>query len=248
MSRRPERTARFRVETGALARPSIELRGDALHHLRSVLRLRAGDQVELFDGAGMGAAAEIVRVTAEAAELRILAPTSAERESPLDLTLSVALARGGKLDWIVEKATELGVRRILPFAAERSTPRADKSERWRRIASAAAAQSGRVVAPEILPVARLEAVLADREAYDRRLFLWEKATAPLRTEVGRAPRRVLVVTGPEGGFSAAESQRALAAGLELVGLGPRILRAETAAIAAVALCQILWGDLAAPGA
>ncbi len=245
MTRRPEGISRFRVEPGALERPEVELRGAALHHLHTVLRLRAGDRVELFDGAGIGATAEIVSVTATAAELRVLERTGGDRESPLELTLAVALVRGAKLDWVIEKATELGVRRLVPFITDRSTPRGEKTERWRRIAESAAAQSGRLVVPEVAAVASFDAVLADGGPYDRKLLLWERASAPIAA--GAAPRRALVVTGSEGGFSAAEAERAAAAGFDLVGLGPRVLRAETAAIAAVTVCQLMWGDLARDG-
>jgi 16S rRNA (uracil1498-N3)-methyltransferase len=242
MTRRPEGISRFRVEPGALERPEVELRGAALHHLRTVVRLRAGDHVELFDGAGVGASAEIVRLTAAAAELRVLERIGGDRESPLELTLAVALARGAKLDWVIEKATELGVRRILPFITDRSMRRGEKTERWRRIAESAAAQSGRVVVPEISAVVNFDAVLADGARQDRKLLLWERASAT--PAAGARPRRALVVTGSEGGFSAAEAERATAAGFDLVGLGPRVLRAETAAITAVSVCQMLWGDLA----
>lgn len=240
MVRRPERRARVRVARGEIERKSVSLAGAELRHLRTVLRLAPGDRVEVFDGEGRGHLAEIVSLEARAGELRVLEPIGSERESTLALTLAVGLSRGAKLDWVIEKATELGVTTILPFASERSQTRGERSDRWRRIADAAAAQSGRVRCPEIAPVASFDDMLATAPG-EHRILCWERGTRPIAD--GETRRSVLVATGPEGGFSDGEAERAAAAGFVLAGLGPRILRAESAAIAAVALAQLLWGDL-----
>jgi len=242
MARRPERRARFRVAPEEIAKPAITLAGGELRHLRTVLRLAPGDLVEVFDGEGRGALAEIVVLDARSAELRAIEPIGHDRESPLALTLAVALSRGAKLDWVIEKATELGVAAILPFTSEHSQTSGERVERWRRIAEAAAAQCGRVRSPKITPVVPFDQMLTTTRACEHRLLFWERGTRPLGPG-GASRRSLLVVTGPEGGFADAEAERAAGEGFDLIGLGPRILRAESAAIAVVVLAQYLWGDL-----
>jgi 16S rRNA (uracil1498-N3)-methyltransferase len=236
---------RLQVPKAALRESRVEIRGADLRYLRSVLRLGPGARLELFDGEGVAFEAQILSIGSSAAEIAILGPAARDRESPLSLTLAVALSKGAKLDWTVEKATELGVTRVLPFTSERTVPERDRfearCERWRRIARAASAQSGRSRCPEIADVADLSAVLGESKRHDRAVLFWEGGGEPL--ERGSVASAVLV-TGPEGGFSAAEVDRARSAGFRIAGLGPRILRAETAAVAATALAQHLWGDAA----
>ena len=179
---------------------------------------------------------------------------SAQRDSPLHLTLAQALLKSDKLDWVIEKGTELGVSEFVLFSCERtvSRPAGDRSARWTRLAHSAAQQCQRSRLPSITgPVSFEDVILHRREAL--RLLFWEQAQPEGLTEAHRQhpdTSSVLAVIGPEGGFSTADAQRAAAAGLQLVGLGPRILRAETAAVAAVSVCQLLWGDLgqSSPGA
>lgn len=239
---------RFAAPRDAIRSGRIRIRGRALHRLRDVLRLRPGARIEVFDGAGGVWTAEVDAVAASAAELRVLDAVERRTESPLSLTLGVAVAKGAKLDWVVEKATELGVARIVPFASERTVPEPDRIGRrlgrWRRIAEAAAAQSGRSACPAIEEVGSLDAVLGLCPFHERSLLFWEEAEAALAPGGERTPHRVLVVTGAEGGFSRREAAAARARGCEIVRLGPRILRAETAAVAAASLAQFLWGDLA----
>lgn len=241
MARRPERRARVLVAPAELRRERIPLSNEASFHLRTVLRVREGDLVEAFDGEGEGALAEIVRIAGDVVEILVLERTGAERESPLALTLAVALSRAAKLDWVVEKATELGVSAIVPFTAERSIAGGERVERWRRVADAAAAQSGRVRTPRIEGVLAFPEAIAAARGSELRLLLWERSATPLPREA-RA-RSVFVMTGPEGGFSADEARLAMDAGFHAIGLGPRILRAETAAIVAASTAQLLWGDL-----
>lgn len=239
--------SRFRVTAEALRRGRAEIRGADLRHLRLVLRLGEGDRVELFDGEGRARAAEIVSVSPAVARLRVLDEAPQDRESPLFLTLSVAMAKGPKIDWVVEKATELGVSRIVPFTAERTVPRREefgrRIERWRRIATAAAAQSGRTRCPEIADGSRFADVLASGAEYDLSILFREGTRERIDPSRHGTVRRLLVVIGPEGGFSGAEAAEAECHGFLLAGLGSRILRTETAAVTAVALCQFLWGDL-----
>lgn len=235
---------RVRVSPQAAREHPVRVRGAELRHLRDVLRLRAGDRIELFDGEGSGWIAEILSVGVASADVALLEPIAHPRESPLALTLAVGLLKGAKLDWVVEKATELGVTRLVPFVSARSVARTARVARWRTIAAAAAAQSGRVAYPAIDEVCGLSAVLALRSAHERAVLFWEEGTAPLERDA-RPAASALVVTGPEGGFTAAEATQAATAGFAIARLGPRVLRAETAPLVAAALAQFLWGDLAA---
>ncbi len=235
---------RLRVAEGTLRKPRVELRGAELRYLRSVLRLGPGTRIELFDGAGEALEAEIVSIGPSAAELSVVGRVAADRESPLELTLAVALSKAAKLDWVVEKAAELGVRRILPFTSERTIPERDRFSarqgRWRRIAGAAAAQSGRRRCPEISEVTSFSAVLSEAVRHEIAVLFWEDSREALGTT---AARSAIVVTGPEGGLSEAEVVAARAAGFRIASLGPRMLRAETAAVVGATLAQLWWGDL-----
>jgi 16S rRNA (uracil1498-N3)-methyltransferase len=242
---------RFRVPSSELERERVRLTGGTLRHLRHVLRLRPGDAIELFDGEGRAVAAELVSVSAAAAEARVIGPAVGARESPLSLVLGVAMIKGAKVDWVVEKATELGVAEIRTFLSERTVPETGEANarvaRWRRIAEAAAAQCGRARVPAIAAPTRFDEVVGSLAALPLRVLLWEdggESLAMIRQRVGEVPAAA-IVTGPEGGFSGAEVETARAAGFTIAGLGPRVLRAETAAVAAVAIVQLLWGDLVA---
>jgi len=216
----------------------ITLRGAELRHLR-VRRLNPGDTVVCFDDSGTEYRGDIVRMSSDAAQIAVAQAARPERESPLQLTLAQAALKSDHLDLVVEKATEIGVAAINLFECERSVaqPSAARLERLRRIAASAAKQSGRVRVPEI------RGLLAFDELLQPPAILFHPgADAPLTAELGSFADLTAIV-GPEGGFSAAEIERAVAAGCHIVGLGPRILRGETAGIAVSALCQFLWGDM-----
>jgi 16S rRNA (uracil1498-N3)-methyltransferase len=238
---------RFRAPRDELRTGQVQLRGAELRHLRDALRLGPGARVTLFDGEGEVFLAEVVSIGRAAAELEVLGMIESQGESQLSLALAVAIAKGAKLDWVVEKATELGTSQILPFTSERTIPErsdfAERLRRWRRIAAAASAQCGRAVCPEIRDVTSLADVLAGGAGRDRRVFFWAEGGVAVAEAPNGAVRSALVVTGPEGGFTSEEAALAEAAGFTLAALGPRILRAETAAVAAITLAQFLWGDL-----
>ena len=238
---------RFRAAREEIAAGKVRLRGAELRHLRDVLRIGTGEHVEVFDGEGRAAVAVVAAIDRTTAQLTIVGPSERKSESPLAITLGVALPKGAKLDWVVEKTTELGVSRIVPFTSERTVPERQsfdaKVSRWRRIAEAAAAQSGRTACPAIDDVATFATILQQAKAYDRSILFWENGGASLGAASDRTLASIFVVTGAEGGFSADEAAAAAASGLEIASLGPRTLRAETAAIAAVVLAQITWGDL-----
>lgn len=245
--------ARFFVRRENLHGTSATLAGQELDHLRRVLRLSAGDVVTLFDDTGREHEAVISRLHADQGELEIRRSYEAGKESPLQLTLALGLTKGEKMDFVVEKATELGVRSILPFTSSFTVPKLDvrkiahRSERWRKIALSAAKQCGRTQVPEILPLSEFGQMVQDADARQLKLLFWERETArSLRQVHGANPDApaILIVIGPEGGLSSAEAELALARDFYSVHLGRRILRAETAAVTALSLVQFLWGDLA----
>jgi 16S rRNA (uracil1498-N3)-methyltransferase len=241
---------RLRIPKARWRDGRLRIEGGELHYLRDVLRLRRGARVEIFDGEGQSFVTDVVAIGPGGAELVLGEAVSRPSESPLALTLAVAVAKASKLDWVVEKATELGVTRIVPFASERTIAAVERAagriDRWRRIASAAAAQSGRSRCPEVSAIVTFAKLLPLASANDRALLFSPAGGAPLAEPAGGAARTAVVVTGPEGGFSTAEVARAIESGFALATLGPRVLRAETAAIAAVMLAQHRWGDLGRP--
>jgi 16S rRNA (uracil1498-N3)-methyltransferase len=218
----------------------LRITGDELRHLRT-LRLRPGAHLRVLDDTGAEHDVVLERLEARVAEARIVATTRPERESSLDLTLAPALLKGPKMDLVVEKATELGVRRIVPLVTQRSVGRGEHLGRWRRIALAATKQSGRVRLPEIEAPVALDDLLA-RPWPGLRLVPWEDETTHRFADLPAEAPSVVVVVGPEGGLEADEVARARVHGFTPVSLGPRILRAETAAIVVVARCQARFGD------
>ena len=212
------------------------------HYLAGVLRLPPGTPVEVFDGAGHAWDGEFT-----GSEIRL----GSRREAPppaASVWLAFALPRGEKADWIVQKATEVGVGRLVAWPADRSVVRLDpdragaRLERWRRIAAEAARQCGRAGVPEVGAAGSLREALAAPAGFDR-LVLATGAVAPLGTALRRDATGWLAVVGPEGGLAEGELAACLEAGCTAASLGPRVLRAETAAIVAAALIQHLAGDL-----
>lgn len=230
---------------GAAEGTEVTLEAALAHHLGRVLRLGDGDPVQAFDGAGREFDARLV---ADGRSLRArIGPVSGQQpKPPLRIHLLLAISRHTRMEWTLEKAVELGAGVIHPLFTERSRVKLDerragrKLDHWGSVVQAAAAQSGRAWMPELALPRPLEDIWDDPPcAY--RLILSPEAGAALDTlEVPSGELALLV--GPESGFSKAETRRAREAGWRAVRLGPRILRAETAAPAALAAIQVLWGD------
>jgi 16S rRNA (uracil1498-N3)-methyltransferase len=236
---------RFYVPPERLTGDRVELGGDAYRHLARVLRVAAGDEVRVFDGHGAEIEAQVVAVGARTVTLALGARS--HRPAPVvAVTLLQAVPRGDRMDLLVQKTSELGVTRIVPVVAERSVarPRAERSRRWQTIAIEAARQSGRADVPEVTAPLPLAEALPLAAPCASRLALWEDERAlPLRQACAGSAQAVALLIGPEGGLARGEVERARAAGFVTVGLGPRILRVETAAIVAVALVQAAAGGL-----
>lgn len=234
---------RVHLPPGRIAGGRARLTAEASHYLRSVLRLRPGDEVEVFDGSGGAWPAVLGQGDELALGARLPVPPPGAR-----IWLAFALPKGEKGDLVVQKATELGAERFLPFAAGRSVvkldPRraAERTRRWRRIAAEAARQCGRADVPEVDAPAPLSAALGAAPAGFRRLVFHGAGGEPMAEVAAAGAAGYLLVVGPEGGLTAEEVDACLAAGARVASLGPRVLRAETAAIVAVALVQHRAGD------
>ena len=245
----------------AVDRESVRLAADEARHLRDVLRLQVGDQIYVFDGEGKEFECTIEESSRDFAQLRVLAEVQPARsESPLDLTLAVALLKGDKFDLVVQKITELGVMRILPIITERADVRLrDESDagkrvgRWQRIALEAAKQSGRARVPEVAEPRTFHSLMENLSApVDPNIpaslivMFSERDGQRLSEAIGEqesGERRLTALVGSEGGWTDEEIAQARGNGAKIVTLGGRTLRAETAAIAVVALLQSQLGDL-----
>jgi len=219
------------------------------HHAREVLRLRAGSEVRIFDGVGSEFEATLDSVTRQGVTARLGgAVTPRCPESPLRIVLALPPLKGDRMETVIQKATELGVAEIRPVvtartdAAGRPALQGSRQERWEKVASGAAEQCGRAVVPVIRATATLAALLEEPFEGRRILFLETPGQPPLAAGASR-PVSAMALVGPAGGWEPTEATRIQGAGFQAAGLGPRILRAETAAIAAVTLLQVLWGDL-----
>ncbi len=225
------------------------LEGERLRHVRAVLRLREGDELDVTDGAGMEYRVRIEWLGRDAGRAGILGRTRPSRESPLRTVLAQAVPKGDRFALVLEKAVELGVGAVIPVVSERTVPAGGGGvrsvARWRRVAEAATAQSGRTRLTEVQNPRTFRELLDDPLLPELRLLLWEQAESGLRETLRErpAPAAVLVVVGPEGGFSREETERARSAGVLIARLGPRTLRTETAGLAALAALQHRWGDL-----
>jgi 16S rRNA (uracil1498-N3)-methyltransferase len=231
------------VEAGAI----IDLPAAVAHHAVRVVRIAAGDALTLFTGAGGEYAATLVRVDKHGAAARIDAFNPVERESPLPITLAQGVAAADAMDYAVRKAVELGVAAIAPLVTARSAPlpaglRGDKRlAHWRQIAIAACEQCGR----NRIPVVGAPQPFADWLAAwpGTGLVLAPDAAAAALASLPQPRAAFAVLIGPEGGFAPVEVDAARARGFPVVRFGPRLLRTETAGVAALAALQALWGDL-----
>lgn len=232
----------------ALANDSVQLSGDRARYLARALRLTRGDPVVLFNGRGQECRAIVRRLMREGGELQITDMIDPVPESPLELRLVHAIAKSDAMDLVVQKATELGVREIVPvftqfsvvkLSEERATQRL---QHWRRVASSACEQCGRHFLPQIRPPGGLPEYLRTIEDRHLKLVMNPDCSAHIDT-VQSHPEAVSILIGPEGGFSGKELDHARAAGFQEISLGPRTLRTETAALVGCALIQARWGDL-----
>ena len=225
----------------------IRLDNEAAHHLGRVLKLRTGDTVQVFNGQGGCYDAEIVGMDKRSLSIRPLLFYPDNNRSSLDLTLAQGISRGQHMDYTVQKAVELGVRRIVPLFTEFSNVRLEQDrarkrhEHWHKIIISACEQSGLNIVPELVEAVPLRDWVSIDPAMVK-LLMHPDAQAGLST-LAVDTASISLLCGPEGGLSQDEVDFSVQQGYQKVSLGPRILRTETAAIAAVAVCQALCGDI-----
>jgi len=239
--------ARVYVEAPLAPGRRESLQGGAANHVARVLRLRAGDPLTLFDGRGGEYAAQIEAIRKDAVWVVVGEHAARERESPLPVTLAQGISRGERMDWVIQKATELGVARIAPLLTERSVVHLDaqqarkRVQHWTAIAIAACEQSGRTRVPKIESPLALQAFL-DMGSEGERIVLSPHGSRHL-AEIPTPLSAATVLIGPEGGLAPAEAEAAVRAHFVPMRMGPRILRTETAAVCALTLLQHRFGDL-----
>ena len=240
------RVIRAYVERPLAVGEALTLPKDAAAHLVRVLRLREGDACVLFNGDGHDYAATLETANKREVRVRIGARSPVANESPLRITLLQGIARGEKMDWILQKATELGVAAFVPVSSERSEVRLDAERadkrvaHWRSVVRSACEQSGRAVVPDVAPPLGLAAVAATLPAGPR--FLLDPGAGQAIGTLDLQADTCVLAIGPEGGWSPRDREQLAAAGFVGLRLGPRILRTETAGLAAIAALQAGFGD------
>lgn len=226
-----------------------QLDDNAANHVGRVLRMQAGQALLLFNGDGQDYHATITEAGKKHVLVAVTEAAENETESPLRVVLAQTLSKGDRMDYAVQKAVEMGVSEIVPLTTERCDvklkgDREDKRLRhWQQVAISAAEQCGRARVPDIQPVMTVQQWLEHARACDLRLVLHHRTERSLNTL--EKPASIALMIGPEGGLTAEEIALAEDNGFLPVALGPRVLRTETAPVAAIALCQWLWGDIGA---
>lgn len=233
---------------------TIKITGSDAHHLMHVMRAKAGQLVTVVDDNGQVAAMEMVTFSDSAVTLQLKEHLAADTESPLKIMLAQCLLKADKMDMVVQKAVELGAVGVIPISSQNCVARYDakkgaaRKDRWQKIADEAAKQCGRTALLKVRPIVTLRQFIADMQATDSSLvFFYENENEQSAKEYLRSlkAKQIVLLVGPEGGFSLDEAKLIEEAGGKSVTLGPRILRAETAALTAIAVTQYENGDLGA---
>ncbi len=242
--------SRFKFEADGL--PLIDVDKDTSHHIRTVLRLSKGARVIVFDNSGKEYEGEIISSKPSGTTVKAVSASVPLVESPVNITLAQSLPRGNSFDGILTRCTELGCSRFVPLFTSRTVARlkksdaADRIKRWERIVAESAAQSDRVKVPRIeMPMDFDEFLEKKRDG--KKIILWEKGgSGQLKQIVDEEPQKiesVVLLAGPEGGFSQVEVKTANDDDYKILGLGPRKLKAETAGAAAISIIQFILGDM-----
>lgn len=243
----------FFIEQSELTCQSPAVRGSDAGHIKNVLRLKPGDIIRLFDGTGIDYEAKIVNLSPGSIEVSVIRSFPSTAESPIQITVAQALLKDRKMDALIRQLTELGITSWIPFTAKRSVPRPDqkrlfkRAERWKKIAKEALKQCKRGRITEISRTISFEDALNLGKVSDLKIVFWEKESKPIDKTFlsthATHPKNIFIMLGPEGGFTSKEIEMARERGFTTAALGPRILRAETATIAACTLMQYLFGDI-----
>lgn len=237
---------RFYLSNSLMMGQVVDLPDNVVRHL-NVLRLKKGDSLSLFNGNGYVYHATLRLLEKRHAQVEVLQAESTLNESPLNITLVQSISSGERMDFTLQKSVELGVREIQPVLSERCVvrlngERADKKvTRWQEIVIAACEQSGRNIVPKVLPLLSYQEALKNMPSEKTKLLMSLNRAQKLN-QIFPSSDGLIFMVGPEGGWTEQEEQQAFDAGFQSVTLGPRILRTETASLAAIAAMQTLWGD------
>lgn len=243
---------KFFVSSADIYPDTIHISGEDVNHIKNVLRLKTGENIIACDGNGTDYSAEIERFESDTIVARITGRVKSVTEPPIDVTLYQGLPKSDKMDFIIQKSIELGVKRVIPVLNERTVVRienkkdADKKvSRWQKIALEAAKQCNRGIIPEVGHPLSYHEALKQAERSDLRIIPYEReSVTSLKSVILKGnPGKISLFIGPEGGFSEKEIQEAVAAGVNPVTLGPRILRTETAGIAVLSILMYELGDV-----
>lgn len=243
---------RFFIKQSETAGPISVITGTDAKHIKKVLRLKRGDIITLFDGTGNEYEAGIISLSADGVNVSIIRSFPSTTESPIQIIVAQAFLKQKKMDNLVRQLTELGITKWIPFISKRSVPRpdnkrlADRTNRWKKISKEALKQSNRGRIMEIGPTVSFEDTFNISKQSNLKIAFWENESKPVNLALVQSNRdfnNIFILIGPEGGFTSQEIEKAKACGFITASLGPRILRAETAAIAASVLIQYLFGDI-----
>ncbi len=243
---------RFFIEQSEITGQMPSITGSDARHIKNVLRLKPGDKIKVFDGTGCEYESKIESYLKKKVTIAIIKKVPSKAESPVRIIVAQAFLKDKKMDTIVRQLTELGVSKWIPFMAGRSVPNPDKKrlsardKRWKTIAKEALKQCERGCLPEICSVVSFEDLLFLERDCDNKIVFYEnetKAIAPSMLSPVTTSKKILMVFGPEGGFTKDEVEKAKDCGFVTASLGPRILKADTASIAACTLIQYLFGDM-----
>jgi len=240
--------SRIYVNTAIAIHSEISIEGSAANHIGRVLRLKPGDEITLFNGNGGEYSATLSTIERQTVRAQVKAFNPRESESPLQITLAQGISRGERMDYTLQKSVELGVNRIIPLTTERCGVKLDEKRaakrllHWQGILISACEQCGRNRVPEILPITSLSHWLGEDRGNTLQLVLHHRATHSLR-QLAPPTGEIALLIGPEGGLSENEIENASQRGFQGIQFGPRVLRTETASVAALAALQTHWGDL-----
>ena len=242
---------RFYVPQPKIEEGMLKIEGSEVRHIRRVLRLKTGDEIILFDGSGKDYEGTILEQGSTSVVVKVQNIFSPQRESTLKVTLAQSLLKGEKMDYLIQKVTELGITEIVPFFSSRSIPLLEKSgrlkryHRWEKIAIEASKQCGRGMVPQIEPLKDYSEMLQIASSDSLPLILWEKEGKRLKEVLEGLKERtkLFFIVGPEGGLSEEEVDQARKMGFLPVTLGKRILKSETASLCLLSILQYEFGDI-----
>lgn len=244
-------THQFFISPEHISNDQVKLLGPDVDHIRTVLRLKPGDNIYVMDGSGKRYSVSLTNIRREEILGEIVSIDNVGTESPLTIHMGQVLLKGNKFDDIISKAVELGVHSLTPLISDRCVVKLKRDDlekkavRWQKIALEAAKQCRRTIIPDVEHGQSLETFFQKCKEYELKIMFWEneRSTRIKDLEVRESFGNIAVVTGPEGGFTESEIKMARKYGFKIASLGPRILRAETAPIAVLAILQNLCGDL-----